>query len=42
VSWVEESRQEALKQEASNSNVSSMEDPFVTTIFSLMTKGEAI
>jgi hypothetical protein len=41
VSWVEEARQEALKQEASKSSVSSMEDPFVTAGFASVTEGAA-
>ena len=36
---VEEARQEALKQESSKSNVSSIEDPFDTTRFTSMTEG---
>jgi hypothetical protein len=39
VSWVEEARQWALKQEAYKRNVSSMEDPFFTTIFTLVIEG---
>jgi hypothetical protein len=39
VSWVEEVRLEALKQEASKSIVSSTEDPFVTTGFASVTEG---
>jgi hypothetical protein len=41
VSWVEEARQEALKKETSKSNVSSMEDPFVTIGFASVTEDAA-
>jgi hypothetical protein len=41
MSWVEKAKHEALKQEASKSSVSSMEDPFVTAGFALVTKGVA-
>jgi hypothetical protein len=39
VSWVEEARHEALNHEALKRSVSSMEDPFVGAIFSLVTEG---
>jgi hypothetical protein len=41
VSWVEEAKHEALKQEASESNVSSTKDPFVTVGFASVTEGAA-
>jgi len=39
VSWVEDTRQEDLKTEASKSSVSSMEDPFDTVGFASVTEG---